>query len=86
VGALIIVSLLNTWKFMSKTDEFLGEKGHPAGPAAVDRFCLYWRSVPASRGAGRCNGGTLARPSTFYGRFEHAIYSAHCGDNFRLCW
>jgi hypothetical protein len=46
LGALIIVSLLNTWKFMSKTDEFLGEKATLLAPLLLIAFAFTGEVFP----------------------------------------
>jgi hypothetical protein len=46
MGALIIVSLLNTWKFMSKTDEFLGEKATLLAPLLLIAFAFTGEVFP----------------------------------------
>jgi hypothetical protein len=46
LGALIIVSLLNSWKFMSKTDEFLGEKATLLAPLLLIAFAFTGEVFP----------------------------------------
>jgi hypothetical protein len=62
LGAIIIVSLLNTWKFMSKTDEFLGEKATLLAPLLLIAFAFTAKCSPIvwCRMARRRLAGALA--------------------------